>query len=137
MKKFIGIIFIATVIFFYKTNSMYVEWTEIYIMIGSLSTVSVACNLFSKEDHKISRILYSSALIGFIGSLIFSFTDLVIDHFEVIKGVPDGRFLTIGETISEFSDDLLIIAIIVMFSVISISSLSTVILSKLYKNSSL
>ena len=133
MKKVIGIIFGLTIVLLLATNSMYVEWEEIYIMIGSLSAISIVYNLLSKERPSYGHILGSSILIGFFLSLAFSLLDLVLDHYKVIKGVPDGRFLTLGETISEFSDDLFIVALIVMCSVTLISYIVTVIYSKLFR----
>lgn len=133
MRKVIGIIFGLTIVLLFTTNSMYVEWEEIYIMIVCLSAISIVYNLFSEERHSYGHILGSSALIGFLLSLGFSLVDLVLDHYKVIKGVPDGRFLTLGETISEFSDDLFIVALIVMCSVTLISSIGTVIYSKLFR----
>jgi hypothetical protein len=108
MKKSIaiGTIFIFTMFLLFITNSAYVEWAEICIIIVSLSAISIAYNMISKETHKYTQILCSSALIGFFSSILLSFIDLASDHYKVIKGVPDGRFLTLGETISEFSDDL-------------------------------
>lgn len=133
MKKIIGIIFVLTIVLLFKTNSMYVEWTEVYIMIGGLSAISVVYNLFSKEKHTYGHVLGSSVLIGFFLSVGYSLMDLVIDHYKIIKGVPDGRFLTLGETISEFSDDLFIVALIVMSSVTLISFIITVMYSKIFR----
>jgi len=86
----------------------------------------------SEERHSYVHVLVSSALIGLFLSIAFSWLDLILDHYQVIKGVPDGRFLTLGETLSEFSDDLFIIALIVMFSVTIISFIVTVIYSKMF-----
>jgi len=127
MKKVIGIILGLIIVLLITTNSMYVEWTEVYIMIGGLSAISVVYNLFSKEEHTYGHILGSSALVGFFLSIAYSWMDLIIDHYKIIKGVPDGRFLTLSETISEFSNDLIIVALIVMCSVTLISFVITVV----------
>jgi hypothetical protein len=112
------------------TISPYVEWIEVFIIIGSISIISIIYNLFLKDNQKIGKVIISSAIIGFLFSYIFSLFDLVVDHYKVIQGVPDGRFLTLSETISEFSDDLLIIALIVMVAVTLITYASTTITSR-------
>jgi ABC-type Fe3+-siderophore transport system permease subunit len=135
MKKgiVIGMIFVFTIVLLFVTKSAYVEWTEVYIIIGSLSAISIVYNLFSKERRTYTQILGGSALIGFFFSIAFSLMDLVSDHYKVIKGVPDGRFLTLDETVSEFSDDLVIVVLIVMCSVTLISFVGTTIYSKFFR----
>jgi multisubunit Na+/H+ antiporter MnhF subunit len=130
MKKAIGAIFVLTSILLYTTNSMYVEWIEIFIIIGSISTISIIYNLFLRTNRKYSQIVSSSAFFGFFLSWIFSLIDLVADHYKVIQGIPDGSFLTLSETISEFSDDLLIGVLIVVCAVTLISFVGTTVYSK-------
>lgn len=130
MKKVIGAIIVLTSILLYTTYSMYIEWIEVFIIIGSISIISIIYNLFLRTERKYSQIISSSALIGFFLSCIFSLIDLVVDHYKVIQGVPDGRFLTLSETIIEFSDDLLIIVLIVVCSVTLISFVGTTVYSK-------
>lgn len=137
MKKVIGVIFAFTVLLLFITDSMYVEWIELFIIIGSLSTISIAFNLFSKKEIRYSYVLSNSAFIGFLFSWIFSLIDLVADHYLAPKGIPDGRALTLSETIMEFSSDLFIISIISMCSVILISLVVTIIYSKFFKKESL
>ncbi len=133
MKKVIGAILVLTIILLFVTNSMYVEWSEIYIIIGSISIISIIYNLSLKTNQKYSQIIRSSALIGFLLSGMFSLIDLVVDHYKVIQGVPDGSFLTLSETISEFSDDLFLIVLIVMCSVTLISFIGTTVYSKFFR----
>ncbi|MDW7669940.1 MAG: hypothetical protein SCJ93_14040 [Bacillota bacterium] len=133
MKKVIGAIFVLTSILLFITNSMYIEWVEICIIIGSISIISTIYNLFLRTNQKYSQIIGDSALIGLFLSYMFSLIDLFVDHYKVIQGVPDGRFLTLSETISEFSDDLLIIVLIVMCSVTLISFVGTTLYSKFFK----
>jgi hypothetical protein len=130
MKKVIIATLVLTSILLLITISQYVEWIEIFIIIGSISIISIIYNLFLKTNQKYSQMIIGSAFIGFLFSYIFSLFDLVIDHYKVIQGVPDGRFLTLSETISEFSDDLFIIALIVMTAVTLITFVSTIIYSK-------
>jgi 4-hydroxybenzoate polyprenyltransferase len=130
MKKVIIATLVLTSILLLLTISQYVEWIEVFIIIGSISIISIIYNLFLKTDEKIGQVIISSAFIGFLFSYVFSLFDLVVDHYKVIQGVPDGRFLTLSETISEFSDDLFIIALIVMFAVTLITFASTTIYSK-------
>ncbi|MDP2814213.1 MAG: hypothetical protein Q8N92_07185 [Erysipelotrichaceae bacterium] len=130
MKKTIIATLVLTSILLLITISPYVEWIEVFIIIGSISIISIIYNLFLKTNQKYSQIMFSSAFIGFLFSYVFSLFDLVVDHYKVIQGVPDGRFFTLSETISEFSDDLFIIALIVMISVTLITFTSTTIYSK-------
>lgn len=132
-KQVIGIIFGILIVLLFVTKSMYVDWVEIYIMIGCLSAVSIVYNLLPEERHSYGHVLVSSAIIGFFFSIVFSFLDLIFDHYKVIKGVADGRHLTLNETISEFSDDLIILALIVMFSVTLISYFVTIINSRFFR----
>jgi hypothetical protein len=122
MKKVIIATLILTVILLLITISPYVEWIEVFIIIGSISIISIIYNKHINTNQKFSQMIISSAFIGFLLSYIFSLTDLVLDHYKVIQGVPDGMFFTLSETISEFSDDLFIIALIVMVAVTMITS---------------
>ena len=130
MRKYIIATLVLTGILLLITISPYVEWIEVFIIIGSISIISIIYNLFLKDNQKIGKVIISSAITGFLFSYIFSIFDLVVDHHKVIQGVPDGRFLTLSETISEFSDDLLIIALIVMVAVTLITYASTTITSR-------
>ena len=133
MKKLIGAVFILTSILLYITNSLYVELGELFIMIGSISIISIIYNLFLRTNQKYGQVLGSSAFMGLTFSIVFSLIDLVVDHYKIIQGVPDGRFLTLSETIDEFSDDLFILVIIVMISVTLISFIGTTTYSKLFR----
>jgi ABC-type Fe3+-siderophore transport system permease subunit len=130
MKKIIIATLVLTGILLLITILPYIEWIEVFIIIGSLSIISIIYNLFFKDNQKIGKVIISSAIIGFLFSYIFSLFDLVVDHHKVIQGVPDGRFLTLSETKSEFSDDLFIIALIVMVAVTLITYASTTITSR-------
>ncbi|PKM67345.1 MAG: hypothetical protein CVU94_06585 [Firmicutes bacterium HGW-Firmicutes-19] len=130
MKKIIIATLILTVILLLITISPYVERIEVFMIIGSISIISIIYNLFLKTNQKIGQVIISSAFIGFLFSYIFSLFDLVVDHYKVIQGVPDGRFFTLSETLSEFSDDLFIIALLVMIAVTLITFASTTIISK-------
>lgn len=133
MKKLIGAVFILTSILLYITNLSYVVLGEVFIMIGSISIISIIYNLFLRTNRKYSQVLGSSALMGLSFSIVFSLIDLVVDHYKIMQGVPDGRFLTLSETLAEFSDDLFILVIIVMISVTLISFISTTIYSKIFR----
>jgi hypothetical protein len=126
-------VIILTIVLLAAVNSAYISWTEVYIIISSASVISVVYNLLLKDKHKTIYILSSSAFFGFILSIVFSLTNLMIEHYRIIKGVPDGRFLTLGETVSEFSDDLGIIVVIVTCSVTLICFVGTTIYSKFIK----
>lgn len=134
MKKIIGSILILTSILLFITNSMYVEWDEIFIIIGSASVISIIYNLFLRTNRKYSNLIISSAFIGLFLSSMFSIIDLFIDHYRVIQGIPDGRFLALSETLLEFSDDLLILVLIVTCSVTLASIIGTTIYLKFSKS---
>ena len=133
MKKLIGAVFILTSILLYITNSTYVELGELFIIIVSISIISIIYNVFLRTNRKYSQVLGSSALMGLWFSIVFSLIDLVVDHYKMIQEVPDGRFLTLNETIAEFLDDLLILVIVVMILVTLISFIGTTIYSKLFR----
>lgn len=132
MKKTIGLIAVITLILLCVTKSLYVEWVELFILIISLSVISVILNLFSKRQRKISSFLGSSAIIGFLLCLVFGLVDLIADHFiyYLPTGNEDGRALSLGFKIQEYSDDLFIGSVITMISVILISFLLTTLLAK-------
>jgi len=135
MKKAISFIFVLTLVALFTTHSMYVEWAEIFIIIGSLSAISITYNLFSKDKGKFVHILGSSTFIGFFISWVFSLIDILADYYLGVKGIQDGRALTLSEIIMEFLDDLLIISFITMCPVILITLVFTVLYSKFYKKS--
>lgn len=89
--------------------------------------------MFIKTNQKYSQIVISSAIIGFFLSWIFSLFDIVSDHYKLIQGVPDGRYLTLKETIAEFSNDLFIITFMIMCTVTIISFIGTIIFSKFFR----
>lgn len=132
MKKMIALIVVMTILFLSVTKSLYVEWTELYIIIGSLSVMAVWVNLFSKPLGGSLFILTRSAMIGFLFCWVFGLFDLFADHFLYFlpSGKEDGRALSLGFKIQEYSDDLLVGSVITMVSVIVTSWVFTTILSK-------
>jgi hypothetical protein len=109
-------------ILLFVTKSQYVEWPEIFIIIGSLSVIAIINNL---HQSKLSDILRNSAIIGFLIFWIIGLLDLIIDHFLYFlpTGNEDGKPLTLGMKIEEYSDDLFFVSIISLFSVVIISIL--------------
>lgn len=71
MKKLIGAVFILTSILLYITNLSYVVLGEVFIMIGSISIISIIYNLFLRTNRKYSQVLGSSALMGLSFSIVF------------------------------------------------------------------
>ncbi|MFD0960319.1 hypothetical protein [Paenibacillus chungangensis] len=132
MKKMIALIVVITTILICVTKSLYVEWVELFILIGSLTVISVIFNLFSKRQRRISSYVGSSAIIGFLVCWIFGLIDLIADHFMYYlpTGYEDGRALSLGFKIQEYSDDLFVGSVITMISVILVSFLLTTLLSK-------
>jgi hypothetical protein len=133
VKKIIGLIVVITTILLFVTKSLYVEWAELFIIIGSLSVISI---IFNKQQIRFSVILGSSAIIGFLFCLVFGLIDLIADHFMYFlpTGNEDGMPLTLGMKINEYSDDLFVASLISMISVLTISILASLILKFTTKN---
>jgi hypothetical protein len=133
VKKIIGLIVVITTILLFVTKSLYVEWAELFIIIGSLSVISI---IFNKQQIRFSVILGSSAIIGFLFCLVFGLIDLIADHFMYFlpTGNEDGMPLTLGMKINEYSDDLFVASLISMISVLTISILASFILKFTTKN---
>jgi hypothetical protein len=66
-----------------------------------------------KDFHMIS------AVIAFIFYWLFSFIDLIGDHYlyYLPTGNEDGRAITLGEKIGEYNDDLLVLCLVAPFIV--------------------
>ena len=129
MKKwFAALILIIQVFFLTITKSLYVEWGELFIIIGTLSLVSV---IFLKNENKNLKFLGTSAIIGFILFWIFGVADLIIDHYMYFlpNGMEDGAPLTLGFKLEEYSDDLFIGSIISMVVVLVVTFVLSKILS--------
>lgn len=133
MKKIISLQVVFTVILLLLTKSLYVEWIELFIIIGSLSAISVTFLSFSKQQRSFGLIVRSSAFIGFLFCWVFGFIDLTADHYMYYlpSGTEDGQPLSLGFKIKEYSDDLFIGSVITMISVMLLSFLSTALLSKI------
>ena len=136
MKKIISILVVLTVILLILTKSLYVEWTELFIIMGSLSTISVMFNLISKQQRSFRFILGSSAFIGFLFCWVYGFIDLTVDHFMYYlpSGNEDGQTLSLGFKIQEYSDDLFVGSVITMMSVMFVSFFSTTFLRNYAKS---
>ncbi len=130
MKKILGSIVALTMVLLLVTKSLYVEWNEFFIIIGSLSVISIIFNVYVKQEIKYSAIVGISAFIGFLFFWVFGLFDLILDHFMYYlpKGNEDGMALTLGMKIDEFSDDLFVASSISMISVLIISLLVSLIL---------
>jgi hypothetical protein len=133
VKKIIGLIVVLTTILLFVTKSLYIEWAELFFIIGSLSVISI---IFNKQQSRFSVILGSSSIIGFLFCLVFGLIDLIADHFVYFlpTGNEDGMPLTLGMKINEYSDDLFVASLISMIVVLTISILSSLILKFTSKN---
>jgi hypothetical protein len=136
MKKIIGLIVVLTTVLLFVTKSLYVEGTELFIIIGSLSVITIMFNLFLKQEIRYSAIAGISAFIGFLFFWVFGLIDLIVDHFMYYlpTGNEDGMALTLGMKIDEFSDDLFVASFISMISVLMISFLASLILKLITKS---
>lgn len=132
MKKIIGLVIIVTIFLLLFTKSLYVEWDELIIIIVSLAIISLLFNSIFNKQGKYSVLLSSSVIIGFLLFWVLALFDLIIDHYLYFlpSGNEDGRALTLLEKIKEFNDDLFVGSIISMISVIIISFLLTILMSK-------
>lgn len=128
----IGLFTILAILGLILTKSLYVEINELFIIIASLSIISLLVNLKLKKLGQNSSFKGSSAIIGFIFFWVYSIFDLAADHFLYFLPTAneDGRALTLGEKIQEFSDDLFIGSIIVTISVFLLSFVLTIMFSK-------
>ncbi|MGM0881449.1 MAG: hypothetical protein ACQEXQ_10490 [Bacillota bacterium] len=125
MKKVIGLLAAFTMIMLVITKSLYVEWTELLIIIVSLSVSSIAFNVYSKHQKKYLSVLISSTMTGYLMFWILAFIDLAADHFIYFlpTGNEDGKALLLTEKIQEYSDDLFIGSVISTLTVLILSSI--------------
>ena len=128
MKKWvIGLTFAFLLFLLMITKSQYVEWGELFIIIGALSIASV---IYLKNKLETVQLFVTSALIGFICCLVFGLTDIMVDHYLYFlpTGDEDGVPLSLGFKIEEFRDDLFVGSIISMFIVLAV----TLVLNKIF-----
>ncbi|QYR21940.1 hypothetical protein KZ483_02570 [Paenibacillus sp. sptzw28] len=102
-------------------NIYFSQFEFVTVILGS-SAIALMCRyiIIKRATKTIPLIL---ALIAFIMYWIFSYTDLIGDHYlyYLPTGDEDGRALTLGETISEFNDDLLVFSLSSPVIVLAIS----------------
>lgn len=125
MKKGIGLLAAFTMIMLFITKSLYVEWTELLIIIVFLSISSMAFHVYFNHRKKYNSVLICSTMIGFLLFWILALIDLAADHFIYFlpTGNEDGRALLLTEKMQEYSDDLFIGSAISTFTVLIISSI--------------
>lgn len=107
------------------TKSLYVEWTELLIIIAALSISSIVFNVYFIHQKKYNSVVISSTMIGFSLFWILALMDLAADHFIYFlpTGSEDGKSLLLTEKIQEYSDDLVIGSAISTLTVLIISSI--------------
>ncbi|WP_409303928.1 hypothetical protein [Peribacillus sp. SCS-155] len=128
MKKMIIAIAILTTILLFVTKSLYVQTEEFFIIIGSLSIISI---IFNQKTDRVSAILGSSSIIGFLFCLVFGLIDLIADHFLYFLPTAneDGMPLSLAMIINQYNDDLIVGSLISMAWVSTISVLISWILT--------
>lgn len=129
MKKwFIGLVLVIQLLLLTFTKSLYVEWGEIFIIIGALSLVSV---ISLRNDNRTVKLFGITTIIGFIFFWIFGVADLIIDHYMYFlpSGMEDGAPLTLSFKLEEYSDDLFVGSIISLVVVLVVTFVLTKILS--------
>lgn len=101
---YIVLILLFLMLALFLTHSMYVEWLELILIVIATTAFSVIMTQSDAPNGDTIMWLIKTAMIGFIGILVFTSADLVLDHYYVIQGVPDGKFLTLNETFGEFRE---------------------------------
>lgn len=137
MKKVLGLIGLLTLLALLITKSSYVELNEFFVIIVALSVITIITSVFFKKKGEIHAAKGSTAFVGFFLFWVLALFDLIADHVLYFQptGNEDGRALTLGEKIQEFSDDLFIMWIITAVIVFIISFiLSKIILRVMYKS---
>ncbi len=133
MKIYVFALGVLTLLGLFLTDSMYVEINEFLIIATTLtilSTVIVQSFVKGKNIPGISSSLVGYIVSTFIASALFwvlSIIDIVIDYFVLASSSekPDGRVLTLKETLQEFSNDLFILNIMIIVIILT-SIISTV-----------
>lgn len=119
-KQVIGLVLILLILLLTITKSVYIEWEELFIIIGALTLASV---IYLKHKNSTAKHLIILAVSGFVFCWGFGIVDIIIDHYlyYLPKGSEDGSPLTIKFKVEEFSDDLFIGSIISMFVVVALT----------------
>lgn len=122
-----GLVLILLLLLLTITKSQYVEWGELFIIVGALSCTSV---LYLKNKYEIGKLFVTSAVIGFVFFQVFGMVDLMIDHYLYFlpNGTEDGAPLSLRFKMEEYSDDLFVGSVISMLIVVAV----TFILSKIF-----
>lgn len=132
MKKILFIVAILTLGALAFTRSLYVELDELVLITVSLLSSIVIVNFYFIKRGEQEAVKASYLIFGLFGYWVLSMMDLTLDHILYFgsNAGADGRSLTLGEKIQEYSDDLFVAHIVVATVVISISYLVTFKISK-------
>jgi hypothetical protein len=128
MKRWVlGLVIGLLLLLLMTTKSLYVEWGELFIIIGALSLTSV---IYLKNKKDTGKLFVTSAVIGFVFFQVFGMVDLMIDHYLYFlpNGTEDGAPLSLGFKMEEYSDDMFVGSVISMLIVVAV----TFILSKIF-----
>ena len=119
-KLVLGLVLILLILLLTITKSVYIEWEELFIIIGALTLASV---IYLKHKSSTAKHLAILAVSGFVFCWGFGIVDIIIDHYlyYLPNGSEDGSPLTIKFKVEEFSDDLFIGSIISMFVVVALT----------------
>lgn len=117
MKKSIVISSAAflVVVLLASTNSLYVEWNELLIILGG---IVVGMLFLVNNILPLYKRLMTSAIVGFFCCLIIGSADLVIDHYLYyqVRMPDDGSALSLGFKLVEYKDDLLFASMLIMMA---------------------
>lgn len=113
-----GLLILALVL----TQSVYVEWNELMLIILGTAILAALFN-FTEDKQNRSMALSLRAAAGFAFGWLFCTADLFIDHLIYFQpgGNEDAAFLTLAFKLNMFSDSLFQISIISMAAVFVLS----------------
>jgi hypothetical protein len=128
MKKSVLFISVITILVLLLMKGLYVEWNEIVVVILGSSVIALIFGQWMR-NQSVKEFHIISAVIAFFLYWLFSFIDLIGDHYlyYLPTGNEDGRALTLGEKIGEYNDDLLVLCLVAPFIVLLLSLLMTTI----------
>jgi hypothetical protein len=132
-KLMIGLTGVIVLILLAATESLYVEGPELLIIIGGIMA-AVTIGVVKSSTYTEAGKLGIAAVLGFVLCMMTGSLDIMIDHYMYFSSAEntDGALLSIGFKLEEFNDDLFIVSVISMLSVL----LSSFILHRLFLNSS-
>jgi hypothetical protein len=110
VKNYVWLFAIITVIWLVATNSLYVEINELAMIVIFAAVVPGMIGQWLPREEGASIRALLSFIIYWALSLFDMVVDYVIDTLRVSSERVDGRKLTLGEAIQEYTDDLMVMS---------------------------